>query len=448
MRGHRRRLPPGRDPHHPVRRGAAAGARGARRRHLQRRSRRPSRPACARSSPSSSASVYGLAEEFPTAENHHPYANDTLYGAAKAFNEGLLRSFHAMYGPRLRRAALLQRLRPAHGRPRPLHRGARALDGAHRRRRAAADPRRRPADDGLRLHRRHRARQRAGRRRPTSPTTSSTSPAAPRRACSSWPQMLLAGDGLRPRRSSTARSAPSTASRAAWPTPTPRASELGFEAEVDLEEGLTRLVEWWRGERAGEPAEPIRTPGEGVVMEVPFARPYLRGDEGDAVAAGDRLRLGLPGPARARVRGAPSPSASAPPTRWRRPTARPRCSSRSTSSGVGPGDEVIVPVAVVHRHGQRGLAVRRDAGLRRRRPAHLQPRPGRRRARDHRAHEGDHAGPPARPAGRHGRLPRARRPPRPRDRRGRRLRDRRALQGRARSARSARWPASRCTRAR
>lgn len=46
----------------------------------------------------SSASVYGLAETFPTSEDHHPYANDTLYGAAKTFNEGLLRSFHAMYG--------------------------------------------------------------------------------------------------------------------------------------------------------------------------------------------------------------------------------------------------------------------------------------------------------------------------------------------------------------
>jgi UDP-glucose 4-epimerase len=46
----------------------------------------------------SSASVYGLAEAFPTSESHHPYANDTLYGAAKVFNEGLLRSFHAMYG--------------------------------------------------------------------------------------------------------------------------------------------------------------------------------------------------------------------------------------------------------------------------------------------------------------------------------------------------------------
>jgi UDP-glucose 4-epimerase len=46
----------------------------------------------------SSASVYGMAEEFPTTEQHHPYNNRTLYGAAKTFNEGLLRSFHDMYG--------------------------------------------------------------------------------------------------------------------------------------------------------------------------------------------------------------------------------------------------------------------------------------------------------------------------------------------------------------
>lgn len=46
----------------------------------------------------SSASVYGLAEEFPTTEYHHLYDNRTMYGAAKAFNEGVLRSFHNMYG--------------------------------------------------------------------------------------------------------------------------------------------------------------------------------------------------------------------------------------------------------------------------------------------------------------------------------------------------------------
>ena len=46
----------------------------------------------------SSASVYGLAEEFPTLESHHPYNNRTFYGAAKTFNEGMLRSFNDMYG--------------------------------------------------------------------------------------------------------------------------------------------------------------------------------------------------------------------------------------------------------------------------------------------------------------------------------------------------------------
>ncbi len=45
----------------------------------------------------SSASVYGLAEEFPTGERHHHHNNDTFYGAAKSFNEGMLRSFRAMY---------------------------------------------------------------------------------------------------------------------------------------------------------------------------------------------------------------------------------------------------------------------------------------------------------------------------------------------------------------
>jgi UDP-glucose 4-epimerase len=46
----------------------------------------------------SSASVYGSADAFPTAETHHPYDNRTLYGAAKLFNEGLLKSFNDMYG--------------------------------------------------------------------------------------------------------------------------------------------------------------------------------------------------------------------------------------------------------------------------------------------------------------------------------------------------------------
>lgn len=46
----------------------------------------------------STASVYGAATRFPTDEDSPPYLNRTLYGAAKVFNEGLLRSFNEMYG--------------------------------------------------------------------------------------------------------------------------------------------------------------------------------------------------------------------------------------------------------------------------------------------------------------------------------------------------------------
>src|SRR6476660_2783149 len=46
----------------------------------------------------SSASVYGLAEAFPPDERHHHHNNDTFYGAAKSFNEGMVRSFRAMTG--------------------------------------------------------------------------------------------------------------------------------------------------------------------------------------------------------------------------------------------------------------------------------------------------------------------------------------------------------------
>jgi UDP-glucose 4-epimerase len=46
----------------------------------------------------STASIYGMAEQFPTAEEHHPYNNRTWYGTSKVMLEGLLRSFNDMYG--------------------------------------------------------------------------------------------------------------------------------------------------------------------------------------------------------------------------------------------------------------------------------------------------------------------------------------------------------------
>lgn len=45
----------------------------------------------------SSASIYGLAEIFPTPETHHPYSNKTWYGASKVMLEGLLRSYYDMF---------------------------------------------------------------------------------------------------------------------------------------------------------------------------------------------------------------------------------------------------------------------------------------------------------------------------------------------------------------
>ena len=46
----------------------------------------------------SSASIYGLARHFPTLEDEPPYDNRTLYGAAKLFNEGLFRAFNDSHG--------------------------------------------------------------------------------------------------------------------------------------------------------------------------------------------------------------------------------------------------------------------------------------------------------------------------------------------------------------
>ena len=46
----------------------------------------------------SSASIYGQAKTFPTKEDHHPYDDDTLYGATKMYLEKIFRSFKTMYG--------------------------------------------------------------------------------------------------------------------------------------------------------------------------------------------------------------------------------------------------------------------------------------------------------------------------------------------------------------
>lgn len=46
----------------------------------------------------SSASVYGAADRFPTEESHPQHNDQTFYGAAKAYSEGLLRAFREARG--------------------------------------------------------------------------------------------------------------------------------------------------------------------------------------------------------------------------------------------------------------------------------------------------------------------------------------------------------------
>jgi len=204
----------------------------------------------------SSASVYGLAEEFPTGEDHHPYANDTLYGAAKVFNEGLLRSFHAMYGldyvalryfnvygPRMDVHGLYTEVlvrwmeRISEGKP-PLIFG----DGLQ-------------TMDFIYMGDIARANMLAAATERTDVVYNVAS--GVETSLLGLAEMLLkVMDSDLAVEHGPDRAVNGVTRRLAG-TDVAR-DELGFEAEVDLEEGLTRLVEWWRGERAGVPTQPTR----------------------------------------------------------------------------------------------------------------------------------------------------------------------------------------------
>ena len=106
----------------------------------------------------SSASVYGLAEEFPTSETAPSIRQRHPVRGGQDLQRGPAPQLPRDARPGLRRAPILQRLRPADGYTRPVHRGPDQVDGADRGGTAAAHPWRRYADDGFRLHRRYRPR--------------------------------------------------------------------------------------------------------------------------------------------------------------------------------------------------------------------------------------------------------------------------------------------------
>ncbi len=206
----------------------------------------------------SSASVYGLAGEFPTGERHHPYANDTLYGAAKTFNEGLLRSYHAtagldyvalryfnVYGPRMDvHGAYTEVLvrwmeRIAAGEP-PLIFG----DGTQ-------------TMDFVCVPDIARANVLAAEADVTDAVFNIAS--GVETSLNELAEALLRAMGSEleieygPERAVngvTRRLADTSGAREA----------LGFSAEIDLEEGLSQLVEWWRGTRSGDAGQEAAAP--------------------------------------------------------------------------------------------------------------------------------------------------------------------------------------------
>jgi len=192
----------------------------------------------------SSASVYGMAETFPTDERHHHENNDTLYGAAKTFNEGLVRSFRAMsgldyvllryfnvYGPRMDVHGLYTEVlvrwmeRIADGRP-PLIFG----DGAQ-------------TMDFICVPDIARANVLAARSDVVEGTYNIAS--GTETSLLQLAEALLRVMGAEelgvehgPERAVNGvvrRLADTTAAR----------RDLGFEADIDLDEGLRRLVQWW-----------------------------------------------------------------------------------------------------------------------------------------------------------------------------------------------------------
>ena len=196
----------------------------------------------------SSASVYGLAEEFPTTEKHHPYDNDTLYGAAKTFNEGLLRSFTAMrdlpyvalryfnvYGPRMDIYGLytevlirwMERIEAGQP-PLILGDGLQTMDFVY-------------TEDIARANLLAAAGDLSGEVFNIGSGTETS--------LHELATMLLQvmGSDLKPE-FGPARSVNGVTRRLA--DVSLAAERLGWKAEVGLEEGLARLVSWWHGQRA------------------------------------------------------------------------------------------------------------------------------------------------------------------------------------------------------
>ena len=292
----------------------------------------------------SSASVYGQAEVLPTAESHHPWDNETLYGAAKQFNEGVLRAFRQthglnyialryfnVYGPRMDIHGVytevlvrwMERIEAGEP-PLILGDGSQTMDFVH-----VADV--------------ARANILAG----TTPCEGEVFNVG-RGVSTSLAELaatltrVMGAEQLTPvhgpeRATNAVHSRRADISKAR--------EQLGFVAEVDLEAGLADLVAWWRASRVRRTwcstSEPRRSRWSADDHPGDAALAGPRGDRGRHRRA--RVRLDRPGRQGARVRGGAGGARCRPPKASPSRTPPPVCTCRCTCWACRPGDEVIVP---------------------------------------------------------------------------------------------------------
>ena len=171
------------------------------------------------------------------------------------------------------------------------------------------------------------------------------------------------------RRAAAARRRPSKAERL-----------LGFRAAVPLDEGLRRLVAWWRAARVRAVTTTAST--------IPVARPWM--DEREAEAARRAILSGwvTQGPEVAAFEREFAAAVGArTPARCRAARRRLHLALLGVRRRARRRSRHRQPL--VHRDGQRHPLLRRDAGVRGRRAGHVQHGPDAARGGDHAAHQGD-----------------------------------------------------------
>ncbi|MEU8540461.1 aminotransferase class I/II-fold pyridoxal phosphate-dependent enzyme [Streptomyces sp. NPDC048717] len=295
---------------------------------------------------SSSASVYGLAESFPTTERHHPYNNDTFYGAAKAFNEGMLRSFHAMYGldyvalryfnvygPRMDIHGLytevlirwMERIEAGEP-PLILGDGTQTMDFVHVRDIARANILAARADVTDEVFNVASATETSLRELADALLDAMDSDLEPVHG------PARAVNGVTRRLADTSLAA----------------ERIGFKAEIGLRDGLRDLVAWWRAERSdagtttAADAVPAAEPEAEAPARIPVMVPWLGEEEARAAAEAVRSGWVAQGPRVAAFEAAFAERVGA-----RHGVAVSSCTTALHLSllalGLGPGDEVVVP---------------------------------------------------------------------------------------------------------